>query len=76
MATGIGILGEISEVVKSAKLTPTEHALFQGFLSDAVDPEYATRYISQRLADRGNSSTEDILREIKRDWRHVVLKCG
>lgn len=75
MATRIGIFGEISEVFKSAKLTLTEHALFQGFLSDAIDPEYAIRYIYWRFTDRGNSNTEDILREIKRDWIHVVLKC-
>lgn len=75
MATNIGVLGSTLALITSANLTPTEHLLLKGFLTEAVDPEYAAQYISQRIKDGGDRNVEEVLRELKQDWKQLVLKC-
>lgn len=75
MATNIGILGSTLDLIISAKLTPTEHLLLKAFLTEAADPEYAARYISQRIKNSGDRNVEEVLREIKQDWKQLVMKC-
>ena len=75
MAPNISILDSTLDLITSAKLTPTEHLLLKGFLTEAVDPEYAAQYISQRIEGRGDRNIEEALRELKQDWKQLVLKC-
>lgn len=74
MAKNIGILDSTLHLISSANLTPTEHLLLKGFLTEAVDPEYAARYISQRIENSGDRNVEQALREFKQDWKQLVLK--
>ncbi|KAK2823874.1 hypothetical protein FQN49_007532 [Arthroderma sp. PD_2] len=65
----------VLDVILAARLTPTEHLLLERYLDEAVDPDYAARYLLQRLNDgdpyRGS---EAALRDFKQDWKRLVSK--
>jgi hypothetical protein len=75
MAMNIGVLDSTLNIITSANLTPTEHLLLKGFPTEAFDPEYAARYIYQRIEDSGDRNIEETLRDLKHDWKQLVLKC-
>ncbi|KAF7122517.1 hypothetical protein CNMCM5793_000542 [Aspergillus hiratsukae] len=55
-------------------LTPTEHSIWSAFLDEAVDPEYAAQYIWERIHDGSGRPPEQVLQELKFDWKRVVTK--
>ncbi|GFF40765.1 hypothetical protein IFM61606_01621 [Aspergillus udagawae] len=57
------------------ELTATEHSIWRAFLDEAVDPEYAAQYIWERIHDRPSHPPEQVLHELKLDWKRVVTKC-
>lgn len=61
--------------IASASLTPTEHLLLKSFVKEAVDPSYAALHILQILDKHPNLSAEEVLRDLKQDWRRLVVKC-
>jgi hypothetical protein len=62
-------------IITSAQLTPTEHLLLGGFVKEAVDPGGAARYILRRVDENPDCSVEELLRNVKQDWRRLVTKC-
>ncbi|KAJ5158373.1 Aminoglycoside phosphotransferase [Penicillium coprophilum] len=63
-----------TQLIESARLTPTEHSIWRAFLDEAVDPEYAACYIWERIHDRAACSIEQTLDELKIDWKRLVTK--
>ncbi|OJJ51789.1 hypothetical protein ASPZODRAFT_467115 [Penicilliopsis zonata CBS 506.65] len=61
-------------LIQSARLTPTEHSIWRAFLDEAVDPEYAAQYIWGRIHDHSGRPAEQVLEELKLDWKQVVKK--
>ncbi|KAE8319330.1 kinase-like domain-containing protein [Aspergillus transmontanensis] len=74
MAGNSRVFDSTVDLIASAKLTPTEHLLLKGFLTEAVDPDHAAQYISQRIEESGDRKVEDIIQELKRDWKQLVMK--
>lgn len=68
-------LDSILHIIGSASLTPTEHLLLKGFVTGAADPEYVAQYIYKRIEDSKDGDVEEVLRELKRDWRQLVQMC-
>lgn len=70
-----GSLGATLRLIESARLTPAEHMIWRAFLNEAIDPEYAAQYIWQKLNDRGGRPPEEVLGELKLEWKQVLTKC-
>lgn len=62
-------------LIETAPLTPAEHSIWRAFLDEAVNPEYAAQYIWERVHNRSGRPPEQILQELKLDWKRVVTKC-
>jgi hypothetical protein len=75
MTPKAGIREVTLDMIISAQLTPMEHLLLTGFVSEAVDSEYAARYVSRRVNDNPGRKVEEILQDLKRDWKQLVTKC-
>ncbi|KAJ5359609.1 uncharacterized protein N7496_012022 [Penicillium cataractarum] len=67
-------LNETARLIESARLTPTEHSLWRAFLNESVDREYAAQYIWERIHDHTGRPAEQILTELKLEWKQVVFK--
>ncbi|KXG49037.1 Aminoglycoside phosphotransferase [Penicillium griseofulvum] len=63
-----------TRLIKSASLTSTDHAIWRAFLDEAVDPGHAACYIWKRIHDRTDCSTEQVLHELKIDWKRLATK--
>ncbi|KAL5334929.1 kinase-like domain-containing protein [Aspergillus crustosus] len=62
MPAETGIVDSTLSLIVSANLTPTEHSLLKGFVTEA------------RIADSKGREIEEVLRDIKHDWKQLVLK--
>ncbi|KAF7163167.1 hypothetical protein CNMCM5623_008237 [Aspergillus felis] len=74
MAPQLGRYNASIRLIESTQLTPTEHSIWRAFLDEAVDPEYAAQYIWERVHDRSGRPPEQVLQELKLDWKRVVTK--
>ncbi|KAK9857436.1 hypothetical protein MYU51_020873 [Penicillium brevicompactum] len=61
-------------LIEAARLTPTEHSIWRAFLDEAIDPEYAARYIWESINTSFGRSPEQVLDELKSHWKQVVTK--
>ncbi|KAL4787425.1 hypothetical protein BJX76DRAFT_345521 [Aspergillus varians] len=59
MVAEVGTVDSILELIASANLTLTEHSRIKAFVNEAVDSEYAARYVSQRIKDHQDHAIED-----------------
>lgn len=75
MQSSCGRFNETARLIGSARLTPTEHSLWREFLNESVDRESAAQYIWEMIHDHTGRSVEQILTEIKLEWKQVVSKC-
>jgi hypothetical protein len=75
MQPPLGTYNATTQLIESAPLTPTEHLIWKAFLDEAVDREYAAHYIWNKIHDHSGPPTEQILRELKLEWKQVVTKC-
>ncbi|PYH90221.1 hypothetical protein BO71DRAFT_335004 [Aspergillus ellipticus CBS 707.79] len=62
-------------LIETAPLTPTEHLIWRAFLDEVVGPEYAAGYVWERIHDRNGRPVEQVLQELKHDWKRLVTKC-
>ncbi|KAL3468145.1 hypothetical protein BJX64DRAFT_283028 [Aspergillus heterothallicus] len=60
--------------ISSAALTAIEHQILREFVNQAVDPEYAANYILQKIKDHSHSPVEEVLRDLKCEWKELALK--
>ncbi|GFF30536.1 LOW QUALITY PROTEIN: hypothetical protein IFM46972_02947 [Aspergillus udagawae] len=74
MAPRLGRYNATIRLIESTQLTATEHSIWRAFLDEAVDPEYAAQYIWERIHDRPSHPPEQVLHELKLDWKRVVTK--
>jgi len=75
MEPPLGRYNTTIQLIESARLTPTEHTIWRTFLNEAVNPEYAAQYIWERVHDCFGRPPEQVLQELKLDWKRVVTKC-
>lgn len=75
MAPLLGRYNATIRIIESTQLTPTEHSIWRSFLDGAVDPEYAAQYIWQMIQDHSSQSPEQVLQELKLEWKRLVTKC-
>lgn len=75
MQSSFGRFNETTRLIESARLTPTEHSLWRAFLNESVDREYAAQYIWERIHDHTARPVEQILTDLKLEWKQVVSKC-
>lgn len=61
-------------LIEAARLTPTEHSIWRAFLNEAIDPEYAAQYIWDRINDSSGRPPEQVLDELKSNWKQVATK--
>lgn len=54
-------------LIEAARLTPTEHSIWRAFLDEAIDPEYAARYIWESINASFGHSPEQHMKTEKRD---------
>lgn len=50
-----------ARLIESTQLTPTEHSIWRAFLDEAVDCEYAARFIWQGIHDQSDRPPEPSL---------------
>ncbi|KAJ5793575.1 hypothetical protein N7457_000174 [Penicillium paradoxum] len=62
------------KLIESARLTPTEHSIWRAFLDEAVNAECAAQYIWQRIHNGSGHPPEQVLGELKLQWKQVVTK--
>jgi hypothetical protein len=74
MAPQLGRYNATILLIESTQLT-TEHSIWRAFLADAVDQDYAAQYIWERIHNRSGRPPEQVLQELKLDWKRVVTKC-
>jgi hypothetical protein len=75
MAPQLGRYNATIRLIESTQLTPTEHSIWRAFLAEAVDQDYAAQYIWERIHNRSGRPPEQVLQELKLDWKRVVTKC-
>jgi hypothetical protein len=60
--------------IASARLAPTEHLLLKDLIESAVDPNYISQHILQRIQDNPCRTKEETLRSLKGDWRRLTTR--
>jgi hypothetical protein len=64
---------DATNAIRRTHLTPIEHKILVDFIEQAVTPAVAAREVLRRLRCSGpERPAEEILRELKEDWRRLV----
>lgn len=61
MAPGESNVDTALRVIEPEQLTPTEHLLLKEFVTEAVDPDSAARYVLQRVHNSSPRHVEEAL---------------
>ncbi|KAK2755520.1 hypothetical protein FQN54_006460 [Arachnomyces sp. PD_36] len=63
---------EALSLIRSTQLSVSEHKVLSFFVEDAVDPNYAAKYLLKWVSDNSkHRGTEHCLRQFKNDWRQL-----
>ncbi|KAF7883358.1 uncharacterized protein EAF02_005278 [Botrytis sinoallii] len=63
----------VNDAISAADLSPTEHALLEHLIKEAVEPNFAAQFI-QSIVDQDKNNVEDNLRRFKKDWRKLASR--